>query len=260
MEKIPLSVVILTQNEVDNIERCLNSIAWSDDVIIIDDSSDSTVALAKKKLSASQLRVFTIKNSDNFAMLRNIGLEKAKHEWVLFLDADEEVSESLMQEIQKKLHDCASITSKNTYTGFYLRRKDFFLGRWLKFGETGDIKLLKLGKKTAGKWNRRVHEVWDIKGLITELDDPLLHYPHPTISEFLTRINRWTDLDAQAFFEQGVRSSWWKIIAYPKAKFIRNYIVKQGFRDGMPGLIMSLMMSFHSFLTRAKLYKLQIKS
>lgn len=246
-----ISAVVLTHNEADNIDRCLRSLLWVDEIILIDNSTDETVKKAQQILSKEKLRVIHSTENKDFSVLRNQGLKEAKSEWVFFVDADEEVSEKLQTEIKKLL------SSKQD--AYYLKRNDFFLGKWLQYGETKNIQLLKLGKKTVGKWQRRVHEVWKIKGDIGVVTQPLFHYPHPTIAEFIERINRWTTLDAEEFYKKGIRSSFWKIIFYPEAKFIFNYFIKLGFLDGMPGLIMAICMSFHSFLTRAKLYLLENK-
>ena len=246
-----LSIVILTYNEVDTITDCLESIKnWSDDIILIDHSTDETVKIARNLIPKSKLQIVSDASQNDFSLLRNRGLMLARREWVLFLDADERVSNELRQEIDQAI----TLTS---YAGYYLARRDFFLGKQLMHGETGNIHLLKLGKKNAGKWVRRVHEVWQINDQVGELNHPLEHRPHPTVAEFIARVNRWTTLDAQEFYRAGKRSAWWKIILYPKAKFIINYFIKLGLLDGMPGLIMALVMSFHSFLTRAKLYLLQ---
>ena len=218
--------------------------------MIINDSSDATITVAQRTARKNHLRVIDSVVRIDFAQLRNKGLQLAKHEWVLFLDADEVVSSQLYDEIRQKL-------SQTSYDGFHLRRSDYFLGRWLKHGETGNMKLLKLGKKSKGAWHRPVHEVWEIGDNVGSLSASLLHYPHPTVAEFVSHINRWTTLDAQVFFENGQRASFITIIAFPIAKFTRNYYMKSGFLDGMPGLIMAIIMSFHSFLTRAKLYLLQ---
>lgn len=244
---VPLTVVILTKNEADNIRRALLSILWADEIILIDNSTDETVKIAKKL--SFQLKVIH-EGTQDFAHLRNEALERAKHDWVLFLDADEEVSQVLAAEITKAIE-------VSQVVGYRLKRKDYFLGKWLKYGETGELALLKLGRKDGGKWKRQVHETWDIDGRIDTLNNPLLHYPHPTVGELISRINRWTTLDAEVFYEQGVCSNAWKIVVYPLGKFICNYFVKLGFLDGMQGLIMAMSMSFHSFLTRAKLYMLQ---
>lgn len=250
---LSLSIVVLTQNEADNIKRCLDSISWCDDIVIIDDSTDATIVIAQRTVPKNHLRVIGSAVDTDFARLRNKGLQLAKHEWVLFLDADEAVSDALHKEMSVVLPE----TNRD---GFYLKRRDFFLGSWLKYGETSGVMLLKLGKKSSGKWRRRVHEVWEMSGNRGLLNHPILHYPHPTVAEFVSRINRWTTLDAQEFIVIGKRVGFISIIAFPTAKFIRNYFMKLGFLDGMPGLIMAMLMSFHSFLTRAKLYQLQHKN
>ncbi len=247
-----LSIVILSRNEEDNIVRCLTSVKWCNDIVLIDSSEDKTVKLAHKTLHPKQLRIIQNQVTDDFALLRNLGLKVVKHDWVLFLDADEIVSEKLKQEISEKI-------KINRVNGYFLKRNDYFLGRWLRFGETGDLNLLKLGKKINGTWQRKVHEFWKISGKIDYLQNSLQHFPHPSIAEFIHRVNRWTDLDEQEFYNQTIKSNWWKIIIYPLGKFFRNYIWKQGFRDGMPGLIMAIIMSFHSFLTRAKLFMIQAR-
>lgn len=246
---VPITVVVLTKNEADNIRRCLKSLLWCKEIILLDDSQDQTVALAAPVLPKTKLRIIKANATGDFAVLRNNALTKVRYEWVLFIDADETVTPELAREITQ------AIGSKRK-NGYLIRRQDNFLGKWLKYGETGDIKLLKLGRKYAGKWRRRVHEAWEIKGEIGELKSPLLHHPHPTISEFIERINRWTTLDAEEFYNAGVRSSWGKVIAYPSGKFIRNYIFKLGFLDGTPGLLFAILMSMHSFLTRGKLFLL----
>ena len=187
------------------------------------------------------------KIAEDFAKLRNLAQEQVAHDWVLHLDADEEISLPLQEEIKQVIKNAE-------HAGYCLKRKDYFLGRWLQHGETGDLQLLKLGRKHRGKWIRSVHETWNIEGNIGQLNNPLLHYPHPTVAEFLERINRWTTLNTKVFCEQGVTVSWWQILLYPSGKFFLNYLIKLGFLDEMPGFIMALMMSFHSFLTRAKLY------
>ncbi len=244
-----LTVVILTRNETDNIQRCIASALFADEIILVDNSTDDTIKLAKQ-IAGNKLVVYHDTRNNNFAALRNLALEKAKGKWVLFLDADEEIGKTLQQEI-------LSAIQNTTFKGFYLKRQDYFLGRWLAHGESAQVRLLKLGQKTAGKWTRSVHEVWSIAGPTKLLQTPLLHYPHPTVAEFLERINRWTDLDAREFYTQGKKVGFWQMICFPVGKFIQNYFIRLGFLDGMPGLIMAVMMSMHSFLTRGKLYMLK---
>lgn len=243
-----ISAVVLTKNEEKNIEACLESVCWCDEKIVIDDhSEDKTVEIAKKKGA----KVFPRFMENDFADQRNYGLEKAKGDWVLFVDADERVSSALWYEIMQHTSD-----SIDNYSGYYIRRQDTMWGRVLKYGETGNIRLLRLAKKDTGKWKGKVHEEWKVRGKITILKNPLDHYPHPNVTEFLREINFYTDLRAQELFSKKIKSNWFTIIAYPKGKFILNYFFRFGFLDGLPGLVFALLMSFHSFLVRSKLWLL----
>jgi len=166
---------------------------------------------------------------------------------VLFVDSDEVVSPELEREIREAVKD-------DQIAGYYLKRRDFVFGRELTHGETANVKLLRLAKKNAGVWRRPVHEVWLVQGNTGTLTAPILHYPHPNVAQFLSKINTYSSLNAQYLYASGIKPSLWQIIAYPKAKFLVNYVWRLGFLDGTPGVIVALMMSFHSFLTRAKLY------
>lgn len=240
-----ISSVVLTKNEESEIQACLKSIKWCDEMIVIDDySTDRTREIAR----AMGAKVFLHKLGDNFATQRNFGLDKAKGEWVFFVDADERVSASLRSEI------ISQILKNSLNCGFFLKRKDFFGKRWLKYGETASVRLLRLGRKGTGKWQRPVHEFWEVRGEVRELKSPLFHYPHQTIESFLERVNFYSTLHTQALFKEGERPSLWRIILKPGVKFCQNWFFRIGFLDGMPGLTVAVMMSFHSFLAQAKLY------
>jgi glycosyltransferase involved in cell wall biosynthesis len=244
-----ISAVILAYNDQDYIERAIESVSWCDEVIVVDDqSTDKTVARAKKHNATVMRRAL----DDNFAAQRNAGLSKAKGEWVLFLDSDEIVTSELQMEIKEAMTN-ASIQ------GYFLKRIDTMWGRELRYGETSDVRLLRLARKGSGVWERSVHEVWNIHGTTATLNAPLKHFPHPTTAEFLHEVNWYSTINAQLLFDSGVQVPGWHIVAYPVAKFIRNYIVHRGFSDGMPGLFIAVIMSFHSFLTRGKLYMLYHK-
>ncbi len=244
-----ISVVILTKNEEKNIKECLKTLEWCDEIVVADDFSEDKTAEIIQNYN-SKVKIFENHLDQNFANQRNFGLEKASGEWVLFVDADERVTPQLEEEISKlKL-------ANSSYKGFYIKREDFLFGKRLEHGETGNIKLLRLARKDSGNWERPVHETWEVKGLVGELTNPLLHYSHQSISEFLTDINLYTDINSKEFYKKGEKSGLWQIIFYPLAKFFKNYFFLFGFLDGLEGVIMATMMSFHSFLTRAKLWLL----
>ncbi len=239
-----ISAVVLTHNDEAILPRCLESIQWSDEVIVIDDhSTDSTVNVAKR--FGAKVCIHPL--NDDFAVQRNFGLLKATGDWVLFVDSDEVVPRKLASEIQNLSFD------KN---GYFIKRKDWWGGRWLTHGETGNIKLLRLARKDAGRWKQPVHEEWEIAGVVGELVHPLLHYPHQNVAQFLEEINRYSGVYARYLHARGIHEPAWQIVGKPCPKFFVNYVWRLGFLDGTAGMVHALMMSFHSFLVRGKLWKL----
>ena len=262
-----ISAVVLTKNEEKNIKECLKSVCQlADEIIIIDDNSkDQTREIAKK----NGAKVFIRSLNNDFSSQRNFGLKKAKGDWILFVDADERITKSLAAEIKSWIDEVGPVPqgginrskrrpflsgSDLNHKGFYVKRRDFVFGKWLKYGESGKIKLLRLGKKGAGFWKKPVHEAWDIRGIIKEFNSPLLHYPHSAVSEFLIKINKYSTLRAQELYKKGKRVGFFEVIGYPLAKFFKNFFWHLGFLDGLPGFLHAIIMSFHSFLVRGKLW------
>lgn len=253
-----ITVIILTKNEEKNIIDCLESVNWVDEIIVLDDfSEDRTLDVIKSLNYEKKIKVFKRKLENNFSEQRNYALSRAKTDWILFLDADERVTKDLREEINNIL-----VEDKNNkmYSGFFIPRKDVLWGKMLNHGETGNTKLLRLGRRSAGSFVGEVHEEWLIDGTISSLKNYMLHYPHPTVSEFLKEINFYTTIRAKELFKKGVKVSVLDIILYPKMKFILNYFLKLGFLDGTPGLVSAILMSFHSFLVRSKLWTYSNKS
>jgi len=251
-----ITAVVLTKNEEKGIGECLKNLQWCDEIIVIDDNSNDKAAETAKKLGA---KVFTQSLDNDFSKQRNFGLSKAKNEWVLFVDADEKVSEAVASEISNFIHSTGSgqeFQISNNTNGFYIKRKDFLWGREMRYGETGSIKLLRLAKKDSGIWEGKVHEEWKIKGEIGELKGYLIHFPHENLTEFLGKINFYTNLRAKELYAKKTKSGFFSLIFFPLAKFILNYFIKLGILDGIPGLISAITMSFHSFLVRGKLWLL----
>lgn len=242
-----ISAAVLTKNEEKNIKKCLKSLKWCNEIIVIDDfSKDKTVQIAKK-LGA---KVYKRELKSDFSGQRNFGLKKARGEWILFLDADERIDDKLRKEINSVVKQAQKVN------GFYLKRKDRFLGKWLNYGETASVKFLRLAKKDAGRWKSPIHELWEIKGEAGDLKNSIIHDRDMNISEFLTRINQYSSLRAKELYKKEVKTNAFLIMVYPVGKFMQNYFFRLGFLDAKPGFIMAVMMSIHSFLVRAKLYLL----
>lgn len=221
-----ISVVILTSDQNSVSKKTRDSLSFADEVVYVPVKED-------------------------FAAARNGGMEKAKNEWVLFIDSDEEVSKELAAEISHLRFEM---------TAYYIPRRDFFWGTELKYGETYSARnkgIIRLVKKGSGKWFGKVHEVFKTSETAGALSGFINHYPHQTIATFLESINSYSTLRALELKSNGVRTNVFQIILYPFGKFWYTYILKLGFLDSPAGFVYSFMMSFHSFLVRSKLYLLQ---
>lgn len=221
-----LTAVILTKDEDDDskLKRAVESVKFADEILLVKDD-----------LAIS-----------DFSAVRNKALEKAKGEWALFVDSDEVVSQQLAREIKRVVE-----FSNN---GYFLRRQDKFLDRWLRHGETASVKLLRLAKKNAGRWVRPVHETWKVNGRIGELKKPLWHYSHNTVEDMVEKIDRYSGMEAEFRVGRlGRLRILGEMVLFPIGKFIYNYFWRLGFLDGVPGFIHAGMMSSHSFLVRTKI-------
>ena len=244
LPKNSLTVVVLTHNDESRIIDCLECLGFADELIIVDDaSSDRTVDLARSFTD----KIYKRDLSGNFSNQRNFALNNAHNPWVLFIDSDEFISERLKNEILSKIQSKSVI-------GYFLNRVDVMWGKKIIHGEAGEVKLLRLAKIGSGKWHGKVHEVWRVKGKTDELTQSLIHAPHQSVREFIADVDRYSSLRAKELGEAGARSNAFLIAAYPMGKFIVNYFIKKGYKDGIAGFIYAMTMSFHSFLVRGKLY------
>jgi glycosyltransferase involved in cell wall biosynthesis len=255
-----ISAVILTNNEERNIERCLRSLDFVDEIIIIDDySEDKTLEKVRKLKGVKSLKVFERKLKGDFAGQRNYAMSKASCDWILFIDADEEMT----KELKKEIISLDSRLRGNDSAVYYIKRRDFWWGKELKFGEIKKVRekgLIRFVKKDFGRWMGNVHEVFYTAKSTSTLNGFLNHYPHPTIKEFIQDINKYSSLRAKELYYHGKSVHIFEIIFPPFFKFILNYCIYLGFLDGPVGFTYAFMMSFHSFLVRAKLYQLSRKN
>jgi glycosyltransferase involved in cell wall biosynthesis len=246
-----LSVVILTKNEEKNIIDCIETALWADEIIIVDDFSIDRTNEIISNLENKKIKIYKNHLDLDFAKQKNYGLSKATKKWVLFIDADERITKELRDEINALI-----IAGDNSHAGYFIKRVDYMWGKLLKHGELGNVKLTRLIKKGSGAWVGKVHETLVIDGKVGELDSVISHYPHQTVSEFLNEINFYSTIRANELFEKKTKVSGLNIVLYPLAKFVLNYVFKLGFLDKIEGLVIALMMSFHSFLVRSKLWLL----
>ncbi|OGM33239.1 hypothetical protein A2803_00105 [Candidatus Woesebacteria bacterium RIFCSPHIGHO2_01_FULL_44_21] len=239
-----ISAIVLTKNEEERISGCLESLSWCNEIIVIDDNSTDNTRVLAKEFGA---RVYIRNLGDDFASQRNFGLRKARGEWVLFIDADERVPVDLINEINSEFKNPKA-------EGYLIKRQDIFMGKKMVGGEWGETWLLRLARAGKGRWRRRVHETWKVAGRVSKMHSPLLHSPSESLSEVLGKINRYSTLHTESNQEEGKKSGLTKIIFMPLLKFIINFIVKSGYKDGVHGFVFATLMSFHSFLAWTKLW------
>lgn len=242
-----LSVVVITLNEEENITSCLKSVkSLADEIIVLDSgSSDQTVQLAKKLGAKVFKRKF-----DNFASQKNAALDFARGDWILSLDADEEVTPALAEEIKVAIKD-------NSYSGFLIPRRNFILGAEIKHSRWSPDKHIWLWKKNKGKWAGEVHEEILVDGKVGELRNAKLHFQDRTISEFIQTNNNYSELLAKKLYQEGVRFSLIRFLWEPVFEFILRYIYKKGFLDGWRGFVLCLMMAIYKLMVWMKIWELQ---
>ncbi|MBI4974191.1 glycosyltransferase family 2 protein [Candidatus Roizmanbacteria bacterium] len=247
-----ITAIILTKNEEKNIERAIKSVGFCDEIILVDDfSSDKTIE--KIKSIKSDTQILSHDSKGDFASQRNWAMEKAKNEWILFVDADETISCELKSEIES-----SAVSHQSSVCAYYIKRRDFWWGRELRYGEVAKARnkgIIRLVKKGSGEWKGAVHEEFATSLSVGQLEGCINHYPHPTLKEFIHDINIYSTLRAHELQKQGKKGSILPILLYPTAKFILTYFIYLGFLDGAAGFAYAFLMSFHSFLVRAKLFQ-----
>lgn len=243
-----ISVTIITKNEEDNIARCLNSVQWADEIIVVDaDSSDATVSIAKS-LKAK------VKNHswEGFAEQKEFAVLQAKHEWVLSIDADEEVTEELRKEILEIMNQT------ETRNGYELPRKSFFLGKWIRYGGWYPGYQLRLFKKSESRMNHRpVHEGFLVEGTVGRLKSDLNHFTYSSLFQYLEKMNDYSSLDVVNKLSRNRTIRWYHCIANPIAAFFRMYVSLKGYRDGFHGFLLAYYSALHTLVIFAKSWEYQ---
>ncbi len=232
MDCLSLSVVIITFNEEANLARTLASVAWADEIVVVDSGSTDRTREVAESFHAK----FFVELWKGFAAQKNSALAKATGDWVLSLDADEEVEPALADEIR------TVIAANPSVTGFGIPRKNFFLGRWMKYGGFYPDRKLRLFQRGGGSFeDRLVHEDLRVTGTTASLKRHLLHHAYPTITSYIEHMNRYSLLGAEMAAAKRPRGfSFLDIVIRPKLTFLYNYFLRLGFLDGREGLLLHL--------------------
>ena len=262
---MPVSVLILTLNEEINIEQCLDSLSWCDDVVVLDSlSTDRTVALAEERGARVVKRPF-----DNWSAHQNWAVTNIdfRHPWVLYLDADERCADDLRDEVLERARSGA------TEAAFRVRRKDFFMGQWLKHAQLYPSWFVRVFRPERIRYERLVNPVAIVDGATGELQSHIIHYPFSHgVSHWIARHNRYSDLEAieaakvrDRFVPGGslwsrdpnerrraLKDVFFRLPARPLVKFLYYYGWRRGFLDGRAGLTYATLQAIYEYMIACK--------
>lgn len=244
---MPVTATVITFNEAANIQPALESLSWADEIIVVDsNSTDNTVAIARRFTDRVVVRPWP-----GYIDQKNFAAAQATHDWIFSLDADERVSPALAAEMQARLKRDAAAA------GYRVPRVTFHLGRWIRSTDWYPDYQLRLYDRRRARWSGRyVHESVQADGPVSDLRGELLHYAYRDLSHHFQTMDRYTTLAAKQMYEDGRRAGWFDLAVHPPAAFFRNYVLRGGFRDGVPGLIVSAMNARYVGLKFAKLWEL----
>lgn len=250
-----ISAVISAFNEEANIERCLKSLSFADEIIVVDhQSQDNTQKLAKKYTD----KVFSQENNPaEIDLQKNFGFAKATNEWILSIDADEEVSKELAEEIKSILK--AKPSSVANINGFWIPRKNFMFGKWIKenTGWYPDYQL-RLFRKDKGRYeSRHVHKDLSIDGETEKLKEHIIHHNYDSIEQYVKKILIYAPNEADEYLHGDYNFSYFDVIRFPISDFMAWFFARKGYKDGFHGLVLALMQAFYHFLVFAFIWEKQ---
>ena len=278
---VKLSVILATCNEEKNLEACLKSVqGLADEIVIVDgQSTDKTVQIAKKYGA----RIFIRPNPPMFHQNKQLAIDKAKGEWILYLDADERVSRELRKEIlgvikrnrratvrgghsstseeslaRSDSSDGVRSTPPRCCDGYWLPRKNIIFGQWIRHTGWWPDDQLRLFKNGLAKLPcQSVHEQPVLKGEAGKLKNPLIHYNYRSVSQFLGKLNVYTENDKNLFLKENKKLVWLDAVRWPVAEFLKRFFKQEGYKDGLHGLVLSLLQSLAQLVTFAKVWEAQ---
>jgi len=245
--KLPVSVAIITFNEENKIEDCLKSVWWADEKLVVDSHSKDATRDIAERFGANIVE----RDWAGYINQKNFALELCRNDWVLCLDADERVSKELYEEIK-------SVLNSGTADGYSMPRKVFYINRWIKHCGWYPAPKVRLVKKDKARWGGvDPHDRLFVEGKTEKLKGDIYHLSFDSIYDHLKTIDNFTRVGAEEAFKNGKRANLLDITARPLFTFIKMYFIKLGFLDGVAGLIVCLLSSFHTYTKYQRLYKLQ---
>jgi glycosyltransferase involved in cell wall biosynthesis len=259
-----LSVVVSAYNEAHRIEKCLKSVSFADEIVVIDNSSTDNTAKIAKQFGA---KVYTRPNNPMLNVNKNFGFDKAIGDWILCLDADETIT----PELEKEIKGIISIDSRlrgndegkneddRSVNGYWIPRKNIIFGKWIQNSIWWPDYQLRLFKKGSGKFpEKHVHEMLEIEGQKEKLHEPMVHDNYSSISQYLYKLDKiYTENEAANILQSGRKLTWIDAISFPVDDFLKTFFARKGYKDGLHGLVLSILQAFYAEIVFAKVWEKQ---
>ncbi len=248
LEKVPVSIYVLTSNNRRTIERCLKSLQWAQELVVVDSfSADGTYELCQQYTDKVYRQEWK-GHRDQYQYAASLTTK----DWIMFVDADEEIPPELAEEIRMELSGMPM-----AFDGFFVYRRTHYLGRWIRYGGWYPDGEIRLYRRDKGLWEGGLHAKVVVKGNVGTLKNQYLHYTYQDISDQIRTIDKYSQIAAADMVQKGKKFSLFRLLFHPPFRFIKEYLFKSGFRDGLPGLIIVVSTTYYVFIKYAKHWELE---
>ena len=243
-----VSIYVLTFNNERTIERCLRSLTWADELVVVDSySTDNTLHICRQYTDRVYQRKWT-SHQDQYQYAADLTANR----WVMFVDADEEVPSELVGEIQEEIG-----ANNGQWDGYIVHRRTYYLGRWIRYGGWYPDYEIRVYDRDKGRWEGGLHAKVKVNGRVKTLRNRYLHYTYQDISDQVQTIDRYSQTAAADMLREGKRFSLFHMVLNPLFRVLKEYVVRRGFLDGIPGLVIMVSTMFYVFIKHAKFWELQ---
>ena len=245
-----ITVCTLALNEENKIKKCLLSANKLTNKIIVgidNNTTDQTEIIARKHCS----EIYLVEHKNNFHFNKNFLIKKAKTEWILWIDSDEYLSDRLVSEIRQ-------VVSQNKDNGYLIPRKNIIFNKWIKHSGWYPDYQMRLFKRGQGLYPcKRIHENQVVKGSIGKLKNNIIHNNYESVEQFIFKLNKYTSLDVNYLEKEIGKIKIVDLITRPANEFVKRLVAEKGYRDGIHGLVLSVLQSFYEFVVIAKIWEKQ---
>ncbi|MDT8390499.1 MAG: glycosyltransferase family 2 protein [Lentisphaeria bacterium] len=255
LERPKISAYMLTRDNIRTVENALRSIAWVDEIVVVDSgSADGTLEIVRRHASRVIERPWP-----GFRDQYQFAADACAHDWALFIDADEVIPDELAAEINERLTENAGRDNASQTAGYIAPRRTWYIDRWIKYGAWKSDREVRLYKRSLGEWKGGLHACVHVDGPVETLRNAYQHYTYADVADHVNTINRYSTTGAEDMAAAGKTTSPGRAFWGGIGRFSRDYILKRGFLDGFPGLIIAVGSAYNSFLKHAKLTELKLR-